>query len=296
MSGALCVCTAVGANYAAHASVLAASFHRHHPDVPFYVLLAGSRRQRRAFHPQHVRVLSLDDVHIPQLSRMLVRYDRKQVVVAAKPALLRHLLESGYGSVLYLDADMLVTSPLTPLLQSVGEHSLTLTPHITQEDATMERALLFAGMYNGGLIGASDRPETRAFLSWWEGRLRTHCLEAVRRGIHYDQRWLDMAPAFISNLHLLRDAGVNVAYWNLSQFSSSGVPLRLFHFSGFSPETPDQVTRYYNRQNVEELGEMAELFRTYAALLVDAGWNETRHQPWPWDGWRRLVRRWILRR
>ena len=185
---------------------------------------------------------------------MLRRYDRLQIAVALKPAIVRHLIETGYSPVVYLDADILVTSDLTPLLEDVARHAVSLTPHIgpgraTAERENFERALLMAGTFNLGFLGVSDREETRRFLAWWEGRLRTHCKQAVREGFNYDQRWVDLAPALVSDLHIVRDPGCNVAYWNLREanitrdgdaYRVDGVPLRFFHFSGFSPATPTE--------------------------------------------------------
>ena len=40
MSQSICACTAVAGNYFAFARVLADSFHRFHPSIPLYILLA----------------------------------------------------------------------------------------------------------------------------------------------------------------------------------------------------------------------------------------------------------------
>lgn len=304
MSKGLCVCTAVAGNYLAFARVLADSFRRHHPDIPFYLLLPDPPAPG---FPAHL--LTLKDIAIPQRQSLLLRYNRKQVLVAAKPALLRHLLDAGYDTVLFLDPDTLVTASLSPLFETVRQHSLTLTPHLPPafakaERPSLERSLLYAGMYNGGVIGVTSHAESRRFLAWWEARLQTHCLEALPRGIHYDQRWLDLAPSFVADCHLLRDPGVNLAYWNLPDFELSspatglhvdGVPLRLFHFSGYRPEDPGRVTCHRSDLHVDDMGLAAGLFRSYSKMLLDAGWAETNQKPWPWDGWRKLVRRLLAR-
>ena len=304
MSKGIAVCTSVAGNYLAFARVFAASFQRYHPGIPLHILLPDGQTPGDTVEGAEVHMLRLEDLHIPALGRMLIRYDRKQVLVAAKPALLRHMLESGYQTAIYLDPDMLVTGSLDPMLEEVARHALSLTPHIgprfaTAERTDLERSLLLAGMYNGGVVGVTHCDESRRFLAWWEERLQTHCVEAVREGLHYDQRWLDMAPALVADLHLLRDPGVNVAYWNLPDLDVragrdgllvNNAPLRLFHFSGFDPARPQRVSRYEPELKVEEADPVADLFRRYAALLNEAGWDETSKRPWPWDGWRRVPR------
>lgn len=139
-----------------------------------------------------------------------------------------------------------------------------------------------AGMFNAGVTGAMCTEETLRFLDWWERQLRTHCLEDVQRAFHSDQRWLDLAPAFVAGLCLLRDLGINAAYWRLpwldlqlrgGAFHAGEQPLRLFHFSGFDPRRPEEVTRFHPGWRVEESG-AAELFRLYHRMLLEAGWNE----------------------
>jgi hypothetical protein len=304
MSG-VAVCTCAAGNYLAFVRVLAESFRRFHPDIPFYVLLGDTHEPKESIQTAGVRVVGLQDLNVPSLWKMLLRYDRKQVMTALKPAMLRYMLECGYEAVLFLDPDVLVTDTLEPALQVVASHSLTLTPHVGPAFAmagrtSLEKALLFAGMFNGGFVGVTDREETWRFLKWWEGRLRTHCIEAVRLGLHFDQRWLDLAPGFVADMHLLRDPGCNVAYWNLPELEVrvtpegtrvNGSPLRLFHFSGFNPAQPDLVTRYLPGVRVEDTCPVPELFRSYATLLYDAGWAEAIRRQWPWDGWRRFYRR-----
>ncbi len=301
----LAACTCVAANYLSFARVLADSFRKFHPDIPFYVMVGDRGEPGALLQRETVRTLCIEDIEVPDLGRMLLRYDRKQVMVAMKPAVMRHLLERGHETVLFLDPDMLVTGALDPVLAAVREHALTLSPHAGPKladgsDPQRERALLYAGIYNGGLIGATRREETLRFLRWWEGRLRTHCVEAVRLGLHFDQRWLDLAPGFVGDLHLLRDDGCNAAYWSLAGlevrrtpegWTVDGAPLRLFHFSGYSPARPELVTRHVPGLMVDQMGEAAELFRRYAALLREAGWAETANEPWPWDGWRHQWRR-----
>lgn len=299
------VCTCVATNYVSFARVLADSFRGFHPDIPFYVLVGDRREPAGLLQREWARALRIRDLGIPSLQRMLLVYDRKQMMVAMKPAVLRHLLEQGHESVLFLDPDTLVTASLDPVLETVHSHAFTLTPHAgpalaAAANPQRERALLYAGIYNGGFVGVTNRDETLRFLHWWEGRLRTHCMESLKQGLHFDQRWLDLAPGFVGDLHLLRDPGCNAAYWNLADqevrpmedgLAIGGVPLRLFHFSGFSPAAPERVTRHRPELTVDRLGPAGELYRRYALLLREAGWAETVNEPWSWDGWRRQYRR-----
>jgi hypothetical protein len=67
------------------------------------------------------------------------------------------------------------------------------------------------------VVAVGDGPEARGFLAWWRARLARHCELEVARGLHHDQGWVDLAPGFVQDCHLLRDPGVNVGHWNLDE-------------------------------------------------------------------------------
>jgi len=286
------------------ALVLMESFRRHNPDIPFHVLLASDLPVSLTGEHRGLKLLRSADLGFASLQQMFPGYDRKQTVVALKPFLLEHLLKASGGSAVFLDADILVTASLTPLFQQVAQHSLSVTPHISRTKSTPERrdlehVLLLVGMYNAGFVGVSDREETWRFLDWWKRRLTTHCRNSIREGFHYDQRWLDLAPGLVADLHFVRDPGCNAAHWNLldleferrgQEFYVNSVPLRFFHFSGFDPSRPDEVSRHMPGRKIHEFGAAAELFSQYKLLLDQAGWVKPTSAQWSWG--RRLAEFW----
>ena len=98
-----------------------------------------------------------------------------------------------------------------------------------------------------------------------------------------DQRWIDLAPSLF-DVHIVRDAGWNVAYWNLAQrpitrfgnrLEAAGRPLRFFHYSGFDPDRP-RLSLFQGenpRVRLEEQPVVAELCERYARRLIDAGYR-----------------------
>ncbi len=293
-------------NYAAHVRVLARSLRGFHPDVPLCVVLVSPRACPAPFADPPVRWLTLADLCTPaERRRLLLRYGPKGLCAALKPRALRWILDSGHRSALFLDPDMLVRASLDDCLEVVQRYALTLTPHLTpsqlgRADPALERELVMVGTFNGGFIGVSDRPEVRRFLDWWDNRLQTHCLEDPAGGIHYDQRWLDLAPGFVPDFRVLSDAGINFGHWRLpalrverrdGDLAVEGRPLRLMHFSGYDPSRPDELTRFRPGLRVHELGLPAELFFDYAALLLEARWDQWQQVGWELPRGLRLARR-----
>lgn len=291
--------TVASTSHLSAARLLAESLHRVHPDVPFHVAVVGDipDRHRNALVGWHLH--PLEALPLPDRQAMLFRYGRGAFMMSLKPSLVRLLLDRGHDAVLYLDADIQVLGDLSPVLRTVGSHALTLSPHLlgVRHDPArqaVERDLVRLGTYNAGVFGVRRCPEAYAFLGWWEARLRTHCRVAVEGGIHLDQRWLDLAPGFVADTHVLRDPGVNVAYWNLPDrtidrsgggWRVDGVPLRLLHLSGFDASDPEQLSRFCAGRPVATVGALARVCREYAASLVAAGYLEDQLLPWPGDTW-----------
>ena len=293
------VCTIVARNYQAFAAALAESLHRFHPDIPLYVLVADELDPDQANGDDLFRRVTLGEIETPGLPQLLFRYDRQQVLIAKKPSLIRHLLDRGNECVVFLDADMLVLDDLTDLFKRVSAHSLSVTPHFCSIEFDpgrfkREHQLLLVGIYNAGFIGATNRPASRRFLAWWDERLHELCESDLKRGLHFDQRWLDMAPAYIGDLYVHRDSDCNVAYWNLPDLDVSvgdsptrlllgEKPCKIFHFSGFDPRDPNTVSRFAEDLSAAQRECIAPLLEHYALTLRRLGIEETLQTPWRWN-------------
>jgi hypothetical protein len=279
--------TIVARNFLPFARVLAASLREHHPAVPFFTVVADRPDAGCAHGSEPFEIVLLDELGISDLRRLCFGYSRQQMSIAMKPHLLDYLLGRGFTSAIFLDADILVLGSLQPLFDATGTHAISLTPHLlTPLSGTDRRArdlnILQSGVYNGGFVGVSEHASARRFLAWWADRLHTHCRHDVAQGMHFDQRWLDLVPTLFDDVHIVRDAGCNVAYWNLAE-RASGVT-RFFHFSGFRPENPQMVTRYSNHYTMETVGpETAALFARYVERLRDEGYFESRGRPYGFD-------------
>ena len=137
--------------------------------------------------------------------------------------------------------------------------SIVLTPHATRpyQDAKQpdEISLLRTGAYNLGFIGVAKTEESRAMLNWWQERCREHCVVQPEDGLFVDQKWIDLVPGFHPGTKILRDPGLNVAYWNLHERTidsldpprCNGSPLYFFHFSGLKTDRLEAISRYQNR-------------------------------------------------
>jgi glycosyltransferase involved in cell wall biosynthesis len=318
------ITTVVARNYLPQARVLARTFLGHHPGGRVVVLVLDAPGEG-------LRDDEPFDVVVPtalfppgqqrELRRMTAIYNVMELATALKPFLLRHLLAAGAPSVTYLDPDIEVFAPLDDVAGAAERHGIVLTPHrLTPVPADGrqpdERAFLVSGAYNLGFVAVG--PAGAGFLDWWADRCGRDCLHDVPDGLFVDQRWVDVAAAYFPPL-VLRDPGLNVAYWNVDErpieatpgggHQAGGAPLRFLHYSGYDPDAGHQLTRYHEgrpRVLLSEDPALRALCAAYGERLRAEGWDECRKLDYGLafaangmvlDGlMRRIVRQELLRR
>lgn len=297
-------CTIVSNNYLAFARVFARSFRERHPDGRVFVLFVDRPHPAVDAAAEPFTSLFAEDLEIPSFRSLAFRYSILELNTAVKPYLLAHLHRRyGCERICYFDPDILVTGDLSPLYERLREADALLTPHLTAplEDAAIpsERDILLSGIYNLGFLGLAFNERTLAFLGWWQRRLHGDCRHQVERGLFVDQRWMDFAPALLPRAEVLHDPGCNMAYWNLAHRWLEGegdrwqvrqgdpgapsVPLRFYHFSGFDPRKPGEISKYQNRFTLGERPDLAPLYGSYARQLLAAGYEEHGGIPYAYD-------------
>ncbi|HEX4953572.1 MAG TPA: glycosyltransferase [Thermoanaerobaculia bacterium] len=290
----LAACTIVSKNYLPFARTLARSFAEHHPGSPFFVLLVD--RIEGAFDPaaEPFEVIEVETLgNIPDFPAFAFKYTILELNTAVKPFFLARLLErAGIEKLIYLDPDILLFRPLDELSRLLDEHSVVLTPHLTDpidDDLhPSELSILQSGAYNLGFVALTRSAEVTRLLAWWQERMVEHCVVAIERGLFVDQKWLDLAPGLFEGVFILRSPAYNVAYWNLHKRrvtldpepQVNGVPMVFFHFSGFDPMNLSRVSKHQNRFTLGELPDVRALFQRYRDLLLGNGFLGTR--AWPY--------------
>ncbi|MCC7165189.1 MAG: glycosyltransferase family 4 protein [Anaerolineae bacterium] len=287
----LAVGTVATKHHMARARVLYNSFRHYHPDIPFYLLLADMVNGDFDPAAESFPILSLQDLPILRPIPYRFKYLPFELAASLKPRLLEYLgADLGFRRMVFLDSDLLILNNLSALFRQLDDHSILLTPHLTEPmtvDGLIpdETDMLRGGTFNSGFVGVKYDAAGRAFVSWWRNRLYDGSRVEVARGLFVDQSWLDLAPGMFEGVHILRDPGCNIAYWNLYsrriEFRDGGVcvngePGYFFHFSGFDADKPDVVSQHTTRPRASYEGPATPLYHKYAALLKAAGEAEVR--------------------
>ena len=278
-------CTIASSEYEPMVKLLVDSFFKFHPNSRF-IIFSGDEYNLETMHKPH-------NLEFRRLDFGAISGSKRLFYSKVKPSVLRSLMEEDWQSIVFLDPDMLVMSSLDEVIDVVVKNSLTLTSHLLNVDEensieNLDKMLLQAGMFNAGFIGLSQSQKVLDFLRWWESRTANHGILLPNLGFHFDQRWLDLAPGYIEELCVLRDPGVNVAYFNLSKRSIEidngdyvidGSKLKLIHFSGFDPERLPSSNVYAPEVAISNFGVLESFFRSHSDKLLALGWKRPNTDP-----------------
>lgn len=271
-------------NYLAYALTLRDSLMRHEPEHDVFVFLADSTLDANEI--KAVKIINVSDLGCEDLPAMALRYTLMEFNTSIKPLCFQHLFKRlKYDCAIYLDPDIEVFGPLTEAHTAFASGaSCVLTPHILQPLEDMlhpsDIDILQSGSFNLGFAAFRNTAETGRFLSWWADRLKFDCFVDFERGLFVDQKFVEFAPSFLSNLRTLRHPGYNVAYWNLahrplerrgSDWRVGDLPLRFFHFSGVVPQHAEILSKHQDRFSSPDSVGLRGLFRSYIEKLEANG-------------------------
>jgi hypothetical protein len=286
--------TIISRTYVPHARVLARSYSRHHPGEKLWALLIDDVDHQISDADEPFRALHLSDLAVDQaeIHRMAMMFGDKLIAVI-KPWVFEHFLAEGADSVLYIDGDCVVYESIHETIEAAGK-GVILVPHVLTpmprdgKDPD-ETTILGAGMFNAGMFGVGS--QAGDFIAFLKERLRRECIFDAPRMRFNEQRWLDFVPSLFPH-HVVRDVGMDVAYWNLHErplgksgdrWLAGGEPLRTFHFSSFDPRTRGVGGRYeldpHPRTRVSEGPLFGELCDDYRRRLFAEGFTDQHDSP-----------------
>ena len=285
-------------NYLPYARTLHRSLMEQYRDVRFYLVLADRADGHLDLDGEEFPVLEARSLGIDDFDGMSFRYDITELNTAIKPSCFTFLFERyGHDAMIYLDPDIYVVNQMEEIRDCFAEGAeMILTPHICSpiEDEYLPNdfTMLQSGIYNLGFLALANTDQVRGLLHWWAARLRHDCRMDPDQGLHVDQKWMDLSPAFVEQTKILHHEGYNVAYWNLMHREvrrASGCwfvnesPLIFFHFSGAELSNPNVLSKHQNRFDSRNIGDLRELLREYRAKVTECGLVDFSDLPYAYD-------------
>jgi hypothetical protein len=274
--------------------VLARSFRQHHPHTPFLVLIADD--MPAGIEREPFEAIALEEVGIPD--ELCWSAGAQQLSYLATPYLLRTLLACGAERIVFFKQETVVCSSARRIFDQLRDSPIFLAPHLTRphrgaDAAEIERLVLCAGAFNVGVLGVATDEQAHAFLDWWCERVAFDSEHALERGVHFEQRWLTLAPSLFDRAHVDRSPGTNIGHWSIPaidvRFDEAGVlradsdPVIALRFSGYDGDRTSTYSRHAPRLDGEDLGDLDGLLAAYGEALHRAG-HATRDTAYRFDG------------
>jgi len=274
--------TICSTNFMAKALALRESYLQFNPKSDFYILIIDKKHDRFQNLAADVQILWVEEIGIENLRHYAMKFDILELNTNVKARVLSLLLRR-YNKVLYLDPDIYFYGTLDTVFRELETHPIVVTPHsltpILDGKRPSDTDFIRFGTYNLGFVGVSNCEEGFKFLEWWSRRCLEYGFYEPQVGLSVDQKWIDLGPAFFSGMKILRDPGLNVAFWNLHErvvsrrdgiwLVNKDFPLRFFHFSSFNTNSPHMIAQKQSRYAIESRPDLHELLDSYAARLKE---------------------------
>ena len=276
--------TVCSANFLAYAKGLADSVVKFNPDYKVVIGLVDKLDDNFdfSFYQPHT-ILQVHEMNIPQFKEMYNRYNLFELNCALKSFFVKWVLnELRPAYVLYLDADMLVFDSFRDIENNLENFSVFITPHIIKpfpDDGKRPREndILKTGMFNAGFFALKNDETGNQLINWWSERMIDLGYERPKDGLNSDQNWLNFVQLYFEKVQIVKHPGYNAAYWNLhernitkneNRFFANNEPLVFFHFSGYSIQNPDKISKHQDRVSLKSNAVLAELCSIYHQMLL----------------------------
>lgn len=287
-----CVVTVATLSHLHWVRVLVASVRRVEGNCDILVLVLDASEALLAKHylgsfPPGVQLVGGDSLTHKLYVGMRCYFSAFELSCATKAFLLEYaLFQRGYRKAVFFDGDIQCYAGLTVVWDALDTAAVVLTPHVmapfpNDGQSPDDREMATHGFVNGGFWAVRCTEVTHQILDWMMGKVAHEGFFTPDLGLSADQTWLSCLPWYFPDaVVLLRDPGLNVAYWNLQErqirntsecLTSNGRPLVFFHFSGFDPRVPERLTRHAVRVPDSNNGAILRgLLSGYAAALNDS--------------------------
>ncbi len=197
------VFTLARADQLPQASALIRSVKQHEADLAGVIILVDRADPTPALGSS-IEIIPYDRLGVAHIENMSLWYNAEEFVAALKPAAFKTLFRQGYAEACYLASNAMVRNNLATPFAALAGSSLVLTPVITRP-AGDDLAVLLRGVFDSRFLAMRNDASSTAWLQWWAERCFLHCRDDPGRGMHLDQRWLDIAPCFVTKTSIIPD-------------------------------------------------------------------------------------------
>ena len=209
--------TVCSINQLANAIVLGDSLKIHNPNYDFQIGLVDNQSNIPINIQSSYPIIEVSSLNIKGFREMSERFTHEELVADCKPFFAGYFLEKT-EKLIFIDCTSVIFQSISFISDILDQSNIILTPQLLFANKhPNEKQVLNSGIYHSGFIGFKKSDETFKFLKWWGENTRTKGFKNMCKGLNTDQLWLEHVPAMYEGVHILKEAGVNIGYWNLSE-------------------------------------------------------------------------------
>jgi len=237
-------CTLFDSNYLLKGVAMLQSLYRNCPGAHVHVLCMDAQTQdilSKLDLPQ-ITFIPLSALESEELLAVKKNRGVAEYCWTLSPCLPWYVLHHNpdIDFITYLDADLLFYSPVQPILDEIGSHSIAIIEH-RFTPRLMDREV--NGRFCVEWVSFRRDAEGLACLSRWRDQCIEWCFYRLEEGRMGDQKYLDEWPGRYPSCHILQHPGAGIAPWNYAQYvfekdlagniTVQGAPLIFYHFHQF---------------------------------------------------------------
>ena len=273
------VCTA---NYLYQALTMGESLKKTNPDYELIIGLVDELPVMDFEIPY--QIIQISEVQEVNLVGFKGEYTVMEVATACKPVFGLYLFEkyTALEKLIYFDTDLWITDTIESIEKNLDSYDIIITPHITQpidlQEEWNEKQFLNAGLYNTGFVGMKRSENTFKFLNWWKNHLKEYGYYDFCNGMGIDQLCVNFVPIFYDKVLIEYSPAYNLAYWNIHErevtFENGKYVinrienLMFFHFSGYTPDKPNLLSKHIKSSKISNYVVLNPLFKEYNEALL----------------------------
>src|SRR3984885_4561202 len=210
-------CTYFDDNYLSRALLMIESLRRFEPKTPIYILTLSELCEAilRELALPNVEIIPLAELEqaYPELASIKSSRKRIEYYFTLSPFLPHYLFaKTTADRITYIDGDLHFFSSPRPILDSLGDASVAITPHRFSFEY---RNHVLYGLFNVAWITYRRCPEGLECLDAYKADCTAWCYDRVEEGRFGDQKYLDAWPGRYPTLKIIEHKGFNLAIWNV---------------------------------------------------------------------------------
>lgn len=280
-------CTVITENHLGYCDTLYESLVQHNEVNDFFALVVDSTKS--SFCTKHsdlsYKVLFAEDFISDRIEKMRKYYSNFELCSAAKPELIAHVLKNcDCELAIYLDSDIFVTGSFMHVAEVLRDKVFSFTPHLVSGGKHIKSNvpltdIINLGIYNGGFYAFKNCKQSFEILQELCNLLESDGFNFELINQFVDQKYLaHLSLLYAKYFAPIKAKSFNIAYWNLHErqiefkkdkFYVNGQEIVFFHFSGFNPAIPNQLTSFGNQYDglIENNLHIKEVLKKYHSNL-----------------------------